>query len=132
VRRVQSSGRFRPYVWDNRSVVQMTTLDELIGEYGKPNFCKIDVEGYESRVLAGLSQPLPVLSFEFVPEFVQDTLDCIDHLDKLGVSAFNYSIGESMQLAQRAWVDAGEIGRMLTDLPERTFGDVYAREIDDP
>ena len=27
--------------------VRMTTLDRLISDYGKPDFCKVDVEGYE-------------------------------------------------------------------------------------
>jgi len=35
-------------------------------EYGLPHFCKIDVEGFEEQALAGLSRPLPVLSFEFI------------------------------------------------------------------
>jgi FkbM family methyltransferase len=127
VRSVQSSGRFRAYAWDRAAVVQVTTLDSLISEYGKPIFCKIDVEGYEAHVLAGLSQPLAAVSFEFVPEFIENALSCIDHLDGLGVSRFNYSIGESMRMEQPAWIGAGDARRMLAELPVGTYGDVYAR-----
>ena len=44
--------------WDS-SIVPATTLDELIAAYGIPAFVKIDVEGMEHEVLAGLSQPVP-------------------------------------------------------------------------
>jgi FkbM family methyltransferase len=36
--------------------VDVTTLDELIGRYGEPAYIKIDVEGYEPEVLAGLAR----------------------------------------------------------------------------
>jgi hypothetical protein len=36
------------------------TLDRLIGQYGVPDFIKIDVEGYEKRVFMGLTQRVPV------------------------------------------------------------------------
>mgnify|MGYP002779833542 CR=1 FL=1 len=45
--------------------VEVTTLDRLIAEYGRPSFIKIDVEGFEEQVLAGLSSPVPYLSFEY-------------------------------------------------------------------
>ena len=42
-----------------------TTPDDLIAQYGTPAFIKIDVEGFEDHVLAGLSRPVRALSFEF-------------------------------------------------------------------
>ena len=43
----------------------VTTLDRLIAQHGVPSFIKIDVEGFEDQVLAGLTHPVPALSFEF-------------------------------------------------------------------
>lgn len=71
---------------DFKSVVEITTttLDESIKKYGKPDYIKIDVEGHELSCLLGLSQPVKVVSFECnLPEFLEETLKCIDRLNVL-------------------------------------------------
>lgn len=67
IARVQASGRFAGYAWNQTERVEVTTLDALIREHGTPAFCKIDVEGFEAEVLKGLSAPLRAVSFEFTP-----------------------------------------------------------------
>lgn len=126
---VQRSGRFSHYKWGQQQQVELTTLDQLIAEYGTPGFIKIDVEGYEHEVLQGLSRAVRVLSFEFVPEYLASAYKCIEHLCSLGVFQFNYSLGESMELALPAWVLSGEIKRELSKYADNPslFGDVYAR-----
>src|SRR4051794_7951551 len=45
--------------------VPVITLDSAIHAFGLPYYCKIDVEGWEVHVLSGLTEPIPVISFEF-------------------------------------------------------------------
>lgn len=127
---VKSSGRFSDKKWDKTVTVQLITLDELIEKYGKPVFCKIDVEGYEYNVLKGLSQPIKTISFEFTPEFIESVIQSIKYLTSLGEVRFNYSIGESMRLALVKYVKPKEMCNILLSLPDKTtFGDVYAKFI---
>ncbi len=131
IERTTASGRFSAFKWNKSTIVPVTTLDALIREYGQPAFCKIDVEGYESRVLNGLTQPIACLSFEFNCEFLENAIQCVQRCSGLGSSVFNYSAGESMQLALDRWVNEEQIKQILTSLDASLFGDVYAR-IDRP
>jgi FkbM family methyltransferase len=122
-------GRFHAYRWNGKVTVPVTTLDNLIMEYGHPVFCKIDVEGYESQVIAGLTRPISTVSFEFVPEFLENTLTSIHHLTGIGVSRFNYSLGESMSLTLSEWVSEEEIADILRSITDRdAWGDVYGKQ----
>ena len=114
--------------WQAGLVVPVVTLDELIVRYGRPAFCKIDVEGYDLEVLQGLSEPLAALSFEYVPPALDLALGCLERLTALGAYAFNWSWGESMHLRWREWVDAPTLAAYLRDYPAQgNPGDVYAR-----
>ena len=93
-----------------------------------PAFCKIDAEGYEAEILAGLTHSLPCVSFEFTPEVMETALACVDRICELGPAGFNYSLDETMEMALPRWVDRAEIVERLKGLEDsRLFGDVYAR-----
>jgi FkbM family methyltransferase len=128
VEAVQQSGRFAEFGWSERVVVPLTTLDALIELYGVPVFCKVDVEGYELEVVQGLSSPIPVLSYEFTVERIDSRLAALFHLHALGMRRFNFSWGESLELALSPWLDIDEICEFLTGPihSPATFGDVYA------
>jgi FkbM family methyltransferase len=114
--------------WSGRLDVPVTTLDRLIAEHGEPDFAKIDVEGMEHEVLAGLSRPLRALSFEFVPSSPSSALASLDRLEGLGRYRYEVSLGEEMRLRLGAWVDAAAIRAWLAARePEGVSGDVYAR-----
>ena len=123
------SGRFAGVAWEGSEEVAVTTLDALIAEHGLPRFVKIDVEGFEPQVLAGLSQAVPGLSFEWTPEMPQHALACIDRLLALGAYEFNYSWGESMRLARPTWMSRQGIARVIEEFSAEShaFGDIYAR-----
>ena len=113
----------------NRSIdVDTTTLDTLITRFGTPAFVKIDVEGAEPQVLAGLSQPVHALSFEYLPVALDYTRACVARLAALGPYRFNWSPGESYVLASDRWIRGDELAAALDTAPApHRSGDVYAR-----
>jgi len=126
-------GRFAEYDWNKVETVEMTTLDNLIKEFGVPKFIKIDVEGYELEVLKGLHSPVDMISFEyFVPEQLVRATDCIKRINEInGNIECNYSVGESMKFELQDWITYENMlehikqpGFTATD-----FGDIYIRRI---
>ncbi|MCM2502159.1 FkbM family methyltransferase [Aureimonas altamirensis] len=118
---------FRNVRWDERRQVEVHTLDILIDRHGLPAFCKIDVEGAEADILAGLSRPIPVIAFEYVPSVRSVALEAIDRLAALGDYRFNRVVGEGDRWANAAWCDAASMRRQILDLAdEAQSGDIYA------
>ena len=114
--------------WNRDIEVELVTLDALIARFGPPAFVKIDVEGGEPAVLAGLSQPVPALSFEYLPGTLDYTRACVDRLQALGDYRFNWSAGESYELAASGWVGGDALlAGLRTGPARRRSGDVYAR-----
>ncbi len=123
---VQQDPSFTGVAWDTAVTVPLTTLDALIAQYGRPAFCKLDIEGYELEALGGLSQPIPAISFEHIPAAQGLTAACVARVAELGAYHFNYSPGESHQLIWATWRHAAEMAAALPQLPPGS-GDVYAR-----
>jgi len=122
------------YVWDIPLEVPVTTLDHLIAQYGRPAFCKIDVENFEYEVLQGLSQPIKYISFEFVSEVLHNARNCVHHLASLGYTRFNFAIAENPALALSEWVNHEEIITIIEQVARNNdwrsmgalWGDIYA------
>jgi FkbM family methyltransferase len=114
--------------FSDSETVPVTTLDQLIADHGLPDFCKIDVEGFELAVLAGLSRPVPCLSLEFNREFWPEATQCLDRLAALGPYRFNYALGEATQLSVSSWLSAADLRSTLEQNPDPLlWGDLYAR-----
>jgi FkbM family methyltransferase len=120
------AGGWEGQVWDTEVEVPCTTLDALIAEHGAPAFAKIDVEGFEASVLAGLSRPLPALSFEFTTIQRDVALACLRRVDALGHYGFDVALGESQALTFERWIPADAVAAHLAALPHAAnSGDVY-------
>lgn len=126
VRAADGAGGWEGQVWDQAINVPVTTLDALVAEHGTPAFVKVDVEGFEADVLAGLSRALPALSFEFTTIQRDVAVRCLDHLMGLGDYRFDVALGETQQLTFKRWLTATEMQLHIEGLPhEANSGDVY-------
>jgi len=100
----------------------------LVARHGAAVFIKIDVEGFESEALAGLTRPSRVLSFEFTTIQRGMAEACVERCAELGYTRYNAVLGESHILVHRDWVRADEITGWLHSLPQSAnSGDIYAR-----
>jgi FkbM family methyltransferase len=105
--------------------VETVSVSDLIREYGRPFFIKIDVEGHEVNVLRGLSQPIPYVSFELnLPEFRNESVECVKLLRQLDPEVtFNHA--EDCSLLGD-WRSGAEFQSWLESTSLR-YMEVYAR-----
>lgn len=122
--------RFKEYNWNKQTMVDVTTLDNLINIYGCPDFCKIDVEGFELEVLQGLHQKIKFISMEFTKENFQNCIKAIDHLNSLGKIEVNFLPGDSMQFVNSTWYNPESMIVYLQKMPDELSGDLFIKYID--
>lgn len=110
--------------------VDVTTLDELIKRFGVPKFCKIDVEGYELKVLRGLSQPIETISIEYHTDDKCVTMarECIELLGKFGSMKLNFTAERASGLLLNDWMDASDFAVKFPECVQpNPFGDIIIR-----
>jgi FkbM family methyltransferase len=116
--------------WDGSEEVEVTTLDDLIARYGEPGVVKIDTEGFDHRVLQGLSRPIEHILFEVHSTRRDAAADAFARLQALGHYEFRGAPLGSWLFRTRgaeeimadvvAWGGGSEVGGV---------GEVYARRI---
>jgi FkbM family methyltransferase len=114
--------------------VPVTTLDRAIAKYGKPSYCKIDVEGWELEVLKGLSQPIPLLSFEYHLHHCEigNVYTCLNYLSNFGEIRINITPSSKMRsFAFPKWLSLKEFFRVFPkDFQKRkeySYGDIFVQ-----
>jgi len=125
---VRRDASFKGVRWEPGAAVPVTTLNALIARHGRPALCKIDVEGFEAEVLAGLSVPLPLVSFEYIPAAMATAQACVERLAELGDYVFNWFPGESHCWASPEWLGSTQLLAHLSTLAAGcASGDIFAR-----
>ena len=125
----RTKGRFsEKFEWKKTENIKISTLDQLINQYGLPKFCKIDVEGYEFNVLKGLTMKIPIISIEYTKEFLNDAEKCLNHLKSLGKLRLNYISREDFSFKLAKWTNQKKLLEILNQEPDDlAWGDIYIK-----
>ncbi|MFI5173108.1 MAG: hypothetical protein ACHQFW_12000 [Chitinophagales bacterium] len=103
----------------------------MIKIYGVPKFCKIDVEGYESKVFEGLETNIRFICFEFNRLLLTDTKKCFEQLQRLGNYRCNFIQYEKMDLMLNEWITTAEFNSKIEKLIplEILTGEIIAEHV---
>jgi hypothetical protein len=119
-------------IWTRQTIVPMLTLDTLVSQFGMPQYIKIDVEGFEESVLAGLSSQPELLSFEFHVWFLSAAMHCLDMKLFANSSMYNFvhdaEYGYPAEFRERTWIDRDGLKEALRKLEKNGQGDIFVRK----
>ncbi len=113
--------------------VPATTLDDAILRFGVPAYCKIDVEGWEYEVIRALSQPIPLISFEYHlgARNIDRTIACLDHLASLGTLHVDITPAEVSAFYFESWMSYEDFRRFFPSHFQLEqgfhYGDIFVR-----
>lgn len=113
--------------WSAKETVTVKSLESLIKTFGLPNYCKIDVEGYEFDILSQLKSKIPILEFEFTGGFITETIKILSLLDHEN-ARFNYILNEQLKLQLNDWCTGEEMKKIIQTLPiHRLHGNIFLK-----
>jgi FkbM family methyltransferase len=98
--------------------VEVTTLDALIAQFGRPKLCKVDVEGFEVEVFKGLSQPISIVHFEMHRGELDRARAVLAKLASLGAPcSANVTTGGNDGWIFNQWLDLPQLLDRLGEIP---------------
>lgn len=121
--------------WEGKTIaeyhVPVVTLDSAIQCFGPPAFCKIDVEGWELEVLKGLTDNIPLMSFEFHlnEQDIQKTVTCLERLAQFGPSYVNITAAELSTFYFGEWMPLETFLKWFPGNLRETmhYGDIFVK-----
>lgn len=130
---MEKSPDYEAVSWTHRLEVEVTTLDFLAKEFGRPEYVKIDVEGFEINVLRGMTFNPRYLSFEFGARRKPASQECIDNLGRRGYE-FRPIVGRDYRFASREWMSHAEATAWLAgfSVEQAEYGDMFAHRLSQP
>ena len=123
---VEADPRFRRLRWDN-VVSAAGDPRRTRGPARRAAVLQDRCGGLRERGAAGLTRPVPALSFEYIPVSLARAVACVERTTALGDYRYRYSRVETHRWAVDTWLDAEAMIEVLRSLPllDRS-GDVYA------
>lgn len=105
------------------NLVETTTIESMVNQFGPPFFIKIDVEGHELSVLKGLRHPVPFLSFEVnLTTFRREGIECVKVLSQLKSDGrFNYIRDCCSGLELKNWIGTEQLCSLLESCGDETI-----------
>jgi len=106
------------YKYFNPIKTKSITIESLLEKYGKPDYIKIDVEGYENVVISGIKNYVGLLSFEWAEESKDDILESLSHLRSIGYRYFYISYNDNYTFIPNDFVSYNIIKSEVESLNE--------------
>ena len=126
-----TSDTSRFYNYPYKEIICKTiSIDDLIEDYGIPDFIKIDVEGGEYDCITSLTQKIKLISFEWASETNTVTLQCIDYLFHLGYTHYYIQNEDNYTFRQNDndFYDISTIKEKLSNMiPKQDWGMIWCK-----
>jgi FkbM family methyltransferase len=114
--------------WTEEIKVECVTLDQLAKRHGNPKFVKIDVEGFDDRVMFGISFKPSALTFEFNRVLPAVAMNCLEAPVVREGYEFNVQNIGTFQYVSPVWLGRKEIIEKVESLVgPRESADIVAR-----
>jgi FkbM family methyltransferase len=111
--------------WEREEKAKTVTIDWLVERYGEPAYIKIDVEGAEESVLAGMSRQPKLLSFEFYNAYPEVWRACLERLSGRFNTVTKPLWGYHDKFDREEWFGKKELASYLESLNGDQPGDVF-------